>query len=347
MSDDALPEADAEPGLPHPRHVHTLFGQNDAEEAAASAIRSGRMHHAWMITGPKGVGKATLAWRMARRLLGAQADPSAPLAHLAGDPVNRRMEALSHPDLLLLRRPYDEQRKRLKGEITIDEARRIPAFFSRRAAEGGWRVAIIDSADEMNRNAANGLLKSLEEPPERGILLLVVTSPGRLPTTVRSRCRRLHLRATPESTCANWLTETHGVEAGEAGLLARLAKGAPGRALAFHTSGLADLHRDLARALGSSGRPDQAGVEALISRASGAGSEQARAVLFDMMAGEAARRARTAAQSGEAGLAGQWADASRRIVSLAHEADTLYLDPRQSLLAAFSLLEGVARQPAA
>lgn len=346
MSDDALPEADAEPGLPHPRHVHTLFGHADAEEAAASAIRSGRMHHAWMITGPKGVGKATLAWRMARRLLGVKPEPSAPLAHQAGDPVNQRIEALSHPDLLLVRRPYDEQRKRLKGEITIEEARRIPAFFSRRAAEGGWRVAIIDSADEMNRNAANGLLKSLEEPPERGILILVVTSPGRLPTTVRSRCRRLQLRAEPQLACANWLETTHSVPAEEATLLADLAKGAPGRALAFHTSGLAGMQRDLAAAITPSGRIDQNAAERLISKATGTDSHQARAVLLDMMAGESARRARQAAGSGQAVPAGQWADTSRRITSLAREAETLYLDPRQSLLAAFSLLEDAARQPA-
>ncbi|GGB75456.1 DNA polymerase III subunit delta' [Glycocaulis alkaliphilus] len=347
MSDDALPEADAEPGLPHPRHVHSLLGHEHAEAAAASAIRSGRMHHAWMITGPKGVGKATLAWRMARRLLGVKPDPSAPLAHAPGDPVNQRMEALSHPDLLLVRRPYDEQRKRLKGEITIEEARRIPAFFSRRAAEGGWRVAVIDSADEMNRNAANGLLKSLEEPPERGILILVVTSPGRLPTTVRSRCRRLHLRAGPEAHCADWLEERHSVPGEEAALLARLAKGAPGRALAFHVSGLAGMQRDLTAAFSPSGRIDQSGAERLISKATGTDSHQARAVLFDMMAGESARRARDAASKGDSAQAGQWADASRRITSLAREAETLYLDPRQSLLAAFSLLEDAARQSAA
>lgn len=347
MSDDVLPEADAEPGLPHPRHVHTLFGQDEAEERAAAAIRSGRLHHAWMITGPKGVGKATLAWRMARRLLGVRPDGSAPLAHSADDPVNRRMEALSHPDLLLIRRPYDDQRKRLKGEITIDEARRIPAFFSRKAAEGGWRVAIIDSADEMNRNAANGLLKSLEEPPERGILILVVTSPGRLPTTVRSRCRRLPLRTPPESDSAHWLSHEHGLPAAEAALLAGLAKGAPGRALAFHTSGLSGLQRDLSAALGQSGRHDASGVEAVINKATGGDSHQVRGVLFDMMAGEAARRARDAAKGGAAAQAGQWADASRRITSLAREAETLYLDPRQSLLAAFSLLEDAARPSAA
>ncbi|KPP82880.1 MAG: DNA polymerase III delta' subunit HolB [Oceanicaulis sp. HLUCCA04] len=346
MSEDSLPEADAEPGLPHPRHVQTIFGHEEAETAAAAAIGSGRMHHAWMITGPKGVGKATFAWRMARRLLGVQADPSAPLAHVPDDAVNRRIEALSHSDLLLVRRPYDEQRKRLKGEITIDEARRIPAFFSRRAAEGGWRVAIIDSADEMNRNAANGLLKSLEEPPEKGILLLVVTSPGRLPTTVRSRCRRLHLRPSPEASCADWLTSTHELPDDEARLLARLAKGAPGRALAFHVSGLVGMQRDLSNAIGPGGRLDAARVEALIGKATGNDSHQARAVLFDMMAAEAARRARDAAGRGAAIEGGCWADAAGRITRLAREAETLYLDPRQSLLAAFSLIEDAARQPA-
>lgn len=344
MNDDVLPEADAEPGLPHPRHVHTLFGHAAAEAAAADAIASGRMHHAWMITGPKGIGKATLAWRMARRLLGVRADPAAPLAHYADDPVNRRMEALSHPDLLLIRRPYDEQRKRLKGEITIDEARRIPSFFSRKAAEGGWRVAIIDSADEMNRNAANGLLKSLEEPPERGILILVVTSPGRLPTTVRSRCRRLQLRPATVDACAHWLRTQHAVTSDEAEMLAGLANGAAGRALAFHVSELGGLQRELAAALGPSGRADPARAEALVSKASGSGSEQTRAVLFDLMAAAAAGRAREAAADNAPRLAGRWAEAAGQVTRLARDADTLYLDPRQSLLAAFGILDDAARE---
>lgn len=346
MSEDVIPEADAEPGLAHPRHVHSLFGHEAEEEAAAASIASGRMHHAWMICGPKGVGKATLAWRMARRLLGAAADPARPLAHRADDPVCKRIEALSHPDLLLIRRPYDDKRGKLKGEIPIDEARRVPGFFSRSAAEGGWRVTIVDSADEMNNNAANGLLKILEEPPQRGVLILVVTSPGRLLPTIRSRCRKLVLRPQDPDACARWLSSEHGLGTEEARSASQMALGAPGRALAFATSGAARLHDDLQAALRGLPRLDRNAVGRLVASATTKDAEARRAVLFDMISAEAASRAKAAARSGDHDAAGQWASASQAVTSLAREAETLYLDPKQTLLAAFTLLEDAARQPA-
>ncbi|MFN3835152.1 MAG: DNA polymerase III subunit delta' [Glycocaulis sp.] len=346
MSEDAIPEPDAEPGLAHPRHVHTLFGHEAEEEAAARAIASGRMHHAWMICGPKGAGKATLGWRMARRLLGAAPDPARALAHRVDDPVCRRIEALSHPDLLLIRRPYDDKRGKLKAEITIEEARKVPGFFSRSAAEGGFRVTIVDSADEMNNNAANALLKILEEPPQRGVLILVVTSPGRLLPTIRSRCRKLTLRPQPLDACAHWLGAEHGLDPAEAQSAAAMAQGAPGRALAFAAGGAARLHGDLLAALKSLPRLDRAAVNRLAASATAKDAEARRAVLFGMMSTEAAARARASALAGDHDGAGRWAAASHDITALAREGETLYLDPKQTLLAAFSLIEDAARQMA-
>lgn len=346
MSDDAIPQPDAEPGLAHPRHVHTLFGHEAEEEAAARAIASGRMHHAWMICGPKGVGKATLAWRMARRLLGAAHDPDRPLAHKPDDPVARRIEALSHPDLLLVRRPYDDKRGKLKAEITIEEARKVPGFFARSAAEGGFRVTIVDSADEMNTNAANALLKILEEPPQRGVLILVVTSPGRLLPTIRSRCRKLVLRPQEVTACADWLVSAHGLSAEDARSAAEMAQGAPGRALAFASGGAARLHTDLMAALQSLPRLDRNAAARLAAAASAKDAEARRATLFEMMSAQSARRAREAALAGDHDAAARWAAASGKVTALAREAETLYLDPKQSVLAAFALLEDAARQPA-
>ena len=154
------------------------------------ALRAGRMHHAWLITGPEGVGKATLAYRFARRLLAGQpAEESLRLdqAH----PVFRRVAAASHADLLTVERVYDDRRKRMKTQFAVDDIRRINGFMSLTPAEGGWRVAIIDGAEELNQASANALLKVLEEPPPGAILLLVCSAVGRLLPTIRSRCRRL------------------------------------------------------------------------------------------------------------------------------------------------------------
>ncbi|WP_068117378.1 DNA polymerase III subunit delta' [Tropicimonas marinistellae] len=203
MSDaDDLPEPDRLEGAPHPRDTLRLLGQDGAEAAFIDAFNSGRMHHAWLITGPRGVGKATLAWRLARFLLTAPDSGSEdglfgappPPVTLETDPehpVVRRMNALSEPRLFLLRRPWDTKAKRLKQDITVDEARKLKGFFAMSATDGGRRVVIVDAADEMNTSAANAVLKLLEEPPANAFLLLVSHQPSRLLPTIRSRCRTL------------------------------------------------------------------------------------------------------------------------------------------------------------
>ncbi len=150
------------------------------------------MHHAWLITGAPGVGKATLAYRFARRLL-AGVQPGDTLAVDPASPVFRRVAVGSHADLLTVEREWDDKKSRLRGEIVVDDARAISAFLRLTPAEGGWRVVVIDGAEHMNRNAANAVLKMLEEPPPRAVLLLTCAAPGRLLPTIRSRCRRLAL----------------------------------------------------------------------------------------------------------------------------------------------------------
>jgi hypothetical protein len=200
MSDDEIPEPDRIEGAPHPRETQNLIGQEAAEAAFLSAFNSKRLHHGWLITGPRGVGKATLAWRIARFLLAAPADDSGmfgdalpvpetlniPVDH----PVNRRITALSEPGLFLLRPAWDEKKKRLKANITVDEARKLKGFFQLSSTDGGRRVVIVDSADELNVNAANALLKLLEEPPDRTTLILASASSAPLAATNRSRCQK-------------------------------------------------------------------------------------------------------------------------------------------------------------
>ena len=186
--------------IPHPRQTLSLYGHLGAEQSFLEAYRAGRMPHAWLIGGPRGIGKATLAYRMARFVF-AHPEPTAPSAQDATSlmlpphhGVVRRVAAQGHPDLLALERVADDKGK-TPMFIPVDMVRKTIGFFGSTAGEGGWRVCIVDSADELNAAGANALLKILEEPPARSLLLVVSHAPGRLLPTIRSRCRRLALRA--------------------------------------------------------------------------------------------------------------------------------------------------------
>ncbi|MET1028628.1 MAG: DNA polymerase III subunit delta' [Dongiaceae bacterium] len=212
-----------------------LIGHEAAEQVFLKALERGRMPHAWLITGPRGVGKATLAYRMARRLLSetppVAAAPEAetglglfgeepvaartPMHHLPADsldmpadhPVFRRVVAQSHPDLRVLQRRVNEKTGKMRSEILIEDVREVIDFLHLKPAESEWRVVIIDAADDLNRNAANAILKMLEEPAARTVLILVSHAPGSLLPTIRSRCRRLQLSPLPEAMLHQALTE--------------------------------------------------------------------------------------------------------------------------------------------
>jgi DNA polymerase-3 subunit delta' len=195
---EAPPESDRFGPAPHPRDTHVLFGHETAEAEFLDAYRAARLPHAWILGGPQGIGKATLAWRMAR-FLAAYPDPSALPAQTKNldldpaHPVARKISALSFGDLALLRREWNEKTKKHFTRIGVDEVRRAIHIFEQAAGEGGWRMVIVDSADDLNLNSANALLKMIEEPPPRSLFLIVAHQPGRILPTITSRCRRLIL----------------------------------------------------------------------------------------------------------------------------------------------------------
>ena len=238
MSDEA-PEPDRMEGAPHPRHTARLIGQGAAERSFLSAYNAGRLHHGWLITGPRGVGKATLAWRIARFLLATpEADggmfappPPQTLDIPDSHPIVRRLQARSEPRLFLLRRPYDDKAERLKADITVDEVRKLKSYFTLSAADGGQRVAIIDAVDDMTVSATNALLKLLEEPPAKVTLLLISHQPARLLPTIRSRCRALRMMPLSADDLSDALTQAGGEVAPEdRTALAELAGGSVGEA---------------------------------------------------------------------------------------------------------------------
>lgn len=192
------------------------------------------MHHAWLLTGPKGIGKATLAYRMARTLLGGKSLMEGSLNIPKSDPVAQRVEALTHGNLFVLRRPYDPKLKRFRQDIPVDRVREVSGFFQETAAEtGSWRVCIIDSADELNRNSENAILKLLEEPPSNTLFILISSAPGRLLPTIRSRCMNLELRPVPEAEIRPWLSNQGRGAPDLIDAAVTLSRGAPGKALAL------------------------------------------------------------------------------------------------------------------
>ena len=266
--DSEIEEPDRIAGFAHPRATYDLIGQDAALVRAARAIRAGRPPQAWLIAGPPGIGKATLAYRIARYVLRYGATDKGPpdLAVPPPDSVSRQIEAQSHPGLLVLKR-QENDRGKLKTVLDVDEVRRLGAFFGMTAEAGGWRVAIVDSADEMNDNAANALLKILEEPPARGLLMLISHAPGRLLPTIRSRTQRLDLKPLDEPSLNGALTRLLPDIGGDDRVaLRRLSEGSLGLALRLSGDEGLKLARDAETLLAQRGAPDLSGVLALADR---------------------------------------------------------------------------------
>jgi DNA polymerase III subunit delta' len=281
MSDDiALP--DQEIGSPHPRAVQEMFGHDDAEAAMAESLTGGRPHHAWLITGPKGVGKATLAYRFARRLLGARVLDDRPLSSDPDDPIVRKIASGAHPDVRTATR-IDPEKYEIKRDVTVNAIRTLTQFFTMKAdGASGVRVGIVDCADDMNANAANALLKTLEEPPPGGTLILIAHAPGRLLPTIRSRCRKLTLSPLSEDAMTRALPDIDAV-------CRALARGCPGRAKAIAALGGEKLYRTLSRHLSGLPRAPLDEALALADLASNADKFNA---LFDMLEDWLARAGR-------------------------------------------------------
>jgi DNA polymerase-3 subunit delta' len=327
--------------IPHPRDAFRLQGHEAAETAFEAARARGRLHHAWLLTGAEGVGKATFAYRAARRLLGAPLDPGyGVLGADPAHPVSRQICARSHPDILVLERVGEDGKPR--RVIPVDEARKLSEFFSKSPASAPHRVAIIDAADDLNPNAANAVLKTLEEPPARGVLLLVSHSPGRLLPTIRSRCRRLGFHPLPEAEVAAFVQARTDVNDEDAIRLARMSGGAPGRAWRLAVAGAVavdDAARELLRELP---QVDEAMALSLADRFRGPEGATQFNLLFERLSERIHAQTLSRAGEGRGGL-DRWAQAWETLQRLPREVDAVNLDRADALFTALSELRDAAR----
>ncbi len=358
MSDE-IPEADRVEGAPHPRQTAQLFGHKDAEVAFLTAFNLGRLHHGWLISGPRGVGKATLAWRLARFLLatpmpdGGMFDPPPPTTlDIAPDnPVARRMAALSEGRMFLLRRGLNDKETALSADIRVDEVRKMKSFFTMSAADGGRRAAIIDAADDMNPPAANALLKLLEEPPANVTLFLISHQPHRLLPTIRSRCRELRLSPLSPQQLSDALSAAGGTLPPEdVQAMAELAGGSVGDAFRLTNQDGLIVYADLIKLFTTLPRLDRMAALKLAETAAGRGAEiqfDLIVTLVDLFLGRLARTAATVTYPPEAapgetalisrlgtppGAALAWADLAQTLTIRARRGRAVNLDPAALLM---------------
>ncbi len=346
-------------GASHPRETARLFGHAPAEAAFLDAFNSHRLQHGWLISGPRGVGKATLAWRLARFLLATPATdggmfappPPATLDVAPDHPVARRMAALSEGRMFLLRRSLNDKETALSADIRVDEVRKMKSFFTLSAADGGRRAAIIDAADDMNPPAANALLKLLEEPPAGVTLFLISHQPHRLLPTIRSRCRELRLSPLAPDDLAHALSAAGGgLPTQDMQAMAELAGGSVGEAFRLtHQDGLA-VYAGLITLFATLPRLDRMAALRLAETSAGRGAEpqfDLIVTLIDLFLGRLARAAATAtaaaqAAPGEAalitrlgtppGAALAWADLAQNLTIRARRGRAVNLDPAALLM---------------
>lgn len=378
---DELEDEPPPPPLPHKNPE--LVGQGAAEARLLGAWRSGRLPHAWLLQGPRGIGKATLAYRMARFVLaggpeagrdegpglfGADEVPPSPgsLALDPEHPVSRQVAAGAHPDLFVLQRTANPKARKeaggkpkLRDEIVVEDARRVRAFLHKTAVAGGWRVVLVDAADELNRNAANAILKVMEEPPRKSLILLVSHAPGRLLPTIRSRCCQLPLHRLASAEVEDLMARHRPeIPTEDRAALAGLAEGSAGRAFALADGGGLALYREMLDLLQAWPRIDGTALHGLADRwardATGDSFRTGMELLIwwlgrlvharaigqlpqEVVPGEAALLARL----GDRPRLEQWLALWEKVSRLLARAGALNLDRKQVVLTAFFELEAM------
>ncbi len=360
------PTADAEALTP--RSTSDLFGHEDIENRILADFNAGRMPHAIVLCGPSGIGKATLAYRLARFLFAQGGD--AGQDSLFGAPTQpeniyiapshdafRRVASGGHADLLVIERAFDEKKGKLKKNITAEDARGIAPFLRKTAVEGGWRVVLVDGAEDLNPTSQNALLKILEEPPPRTVLILTTTQPGALLPTIRSRCRMLPMLPLGDETVKKLLLREHPkLMPDEVSTLLRVANGSIGKALQFYRDDGITIYKSLLTIVGSLPQLDLVAVHEIAEKMGRQTDEDVFLTVRDIMVGWCDRVvAATARKQPVADLmpgdsmifsrlctaypSGHFMSAGEKISQLFDLTLRFNLDKRQAILGSFLMLQ--------
>jgi DNA polymerase-3 subunit delta' len=355
----------------HPRFNPSLIGHSDVEQKFLSIWESARLPHGWLLTGPRGIGKATLAYRIARFVLSNGGDQAAApglfgetvVSNLeldVEDPVFRRIASGGHADLMTLERTINTDTNKLRATIAVEDVRRAGDFLRLTASEGGWRVVIIDSVDELNINAANALLKILEEPPDRALMLLVCHAPGRLLPTIRSRCCQMSLTPLQDEDLISILQSSNlNTPPSDLPPLCQLSDGSPGRAEALAEEGGLELYREMVSLLATLPDTKTSAIHSFGDRLARRGAEDNFRIVTELLAWWVSRLVRIGARGSdvpnivpeEEGCAARllsatgvdrWLEVWEKINRLASQTDGLNLDKKQALLNMFYALKRAA-----
>ena len=365
-AEELKPEADRFEDWPHPREMLQLYGHDAAQGEFIDAFQNGNMHHAWILSGLEGIGKSTLAYRIARFVLASDESREAlGPQDLMSDPklaTNRQIANMAHPGLMTIRRVWNEKTKKLSTIIPVDEVRRLKSFLQHTSTtSGAWRMVIVDRADDLNVNAANALLKSLEEPPKNCLFLLISSEPGRLLPTIRSRCRTLELSPLPPlelRTAVGSVLERAPGKADER--LFDLADGCVRRYLALSAGDGLKYYEQLLGLLASLPNLDQGRLLKLSDELSLVTAQQSFEIFFDLFFSTLARNIR--GQAGGEGLfehekstlghmistssLAQWASLWETIAAEKADVARLNLDKKSFVLETFYRMQTLTRRAA-
>ena len=345
-------------GVPDPLETRRVVGHDSVLDQLCARYASGKIHHAWLLSGPKGTGKATLAARFAGHVLRNPEPESAPEKFVLPpetDAVEGRIISGAHPNLLLMRRPWNERDKKWRSDLTVDEVRRTISFFGTSSAENGWRVAIVDTADDLNASSANALLKILEEPPANTILLILAHLPGRSLSTIRSRCQRIALKSLKEDQIVEALRAIpmfSDSDESELRQAAKLSGGSVRRTILIHTENGVELHERLRAFAEDPGSPDWSAIHKLAGELSPANRNERYRLFLDLTedylsqkirlnVGQASDLSRIECPTDISELAG-WTDVWEKTRHSAEQTDAYNLDRKQVILNLFSAIHELA-----
>ncbi|MDE0780082.1 MAG: DNA polymerase III subunit delta' [Alphaproteobacteria bacterium] len=342
MSDELI-EAIEAPRL----ETNSILGHDEETKILMEAWDGGRLSHAWLISGPKGIGKSTLAWRFVRRVLAPEATelPHQGIETNRDHPDIRQIIAGSHPDCRLIRRSYTKKSPyRFRTEISVEDIREAGIFLHHTAGQSAWRCIIIDAADEMNTNAQNALLKMLEEPPVRTLILLIAHAPSRLLPTIRSRCQDLNLRALTNPQIAEVLARKNtSLNESDLQIISDISDGSPGRALELAQSGGLELYHELMGLVELLPRIDAERLHAASEKFAGASGESSYRTFLEILKWWLLRHIREGATSRGQEALEPWLKAWEKIDELASRGDSVNLDRKQVVLNTFFELSAAAR----